>query len=63
MRQLLATQTILSPKLLIKDHNTISKKGEFPTILVIPATNFTATFFKIGYLEIKRCLDKGKLNY
>ena len=26
-------------------------------------TNFTATFSNIGYLEIKRCLEKGKVNY
>ena len=51
------------PKLLIKNHKTIKKKGELPTRLVIPATNFTATFYKIGYLGIKRCLDKGKVNY
>ena len=31
--------------------------------MVIPATNFTATFSKIGYLGINRCLDKGKVNY
>ena len=31
--------------------------------MVIPAKNFTATFSKIGYLGIKRCLDKGKVNY
>ena len=31
--------------------------------MVIPATNFTATFYKIGYLGIKRCLDRGKMNY
>ena len=31
--------------------------------MVIPATNFTATFSKIGYLGIKRMLDKGKVNY
>ena len=31
--------------------------------MVIPATKFTATFSKIGYLGIKRCLDKGKVNY
>ena len=34
-----------------------------PIRLVILATNFTATFSKIGYLGIKRCLDKGKVNY
>ena len=26
-------------------------------------SNFTATFSKIGYLEIKIFLDKGKVNY
>ena len=63
VRQSLATRAIPSPKLLIKDHKTINKNREFPTRLVIPATNFTATFSKIGYLGIKRCLDKGKVNY
>ena len=42
---------------------SINDKGEFPTRLVIPATNFTTTFYKIGYLGIKRRLDKGKVNY
>ena len=54
---------ILSPKLLIKDHKTINKKGKFPTRLLIPAINFTATLSKIGYLGIKMCLDKVKVNY
>ena len=49
--------------ILIKNHNKIKEKGKFPTKLVIPATNFTATFSKIGYLGIKRFLDKGKVNY
>ena len=63
VRQLLATKAIPYPKLLIKDHNKINKKGELPTRLVIPATNFTATFSKIVYLGIKRLLDKGNVNY
>ena len=63
MRQSLETQAIPYTKLLIKDHKTINEKGDFPTRLVIPAINFTATFSKIGYLGIKRCLDKGKVNY
>ena len=54
VRQLLATRVIPSPKLLIKDHKTINEKGKFPTRLVIPRTNVTATFSKIGYLGIKR---------
>ena len=63
MRQSLATRAIPSPKRFIKDHTTINKKGGFPTRLVIPATNFTATFSKISYLGIKRCLEKDKVNY
>ena len=63
VRQSLATIAIPSPKLLIEDHKTINENGEFSTRLVIPATNFTATFSKIGCLGIKRCLDKGKLKY
>ena len=31
--------------------------------MVIPAKNFTGTLSKIGYLGIKRCQDKGKVNY
>ena len=54
---------IPSLTLLIKDYKIINEKRESPTRLVIPATNFTATFSKIGYLWIKRCLYKGKVNY
>ena len=63
VRQLLATRAIPSPKLLIKDQKTINEKGGSPIRLVIPATNFTATFSKFGYLGIKRCMEKGKVNY
>ena len=63
MRKSLATRAIPSPKLLIKDHKKINENGEFPTRLVTPATNFTATFSKIGYLGIKVCLDRRKVNY
>ena len=63
VRQYLATRAIPSSKILIKDHKTINEKGGFPTRLVIPATNFTTNVSNIGYLGIKRCLDKGKVNY
>ena len=62
-RKLIATREIPSPKLLIKDHNTINEKGEFPTRLVVPATNCTATFSKIDYIGIKIILDKAKVKY
>ena len=63
MRSSVATQAIQYIRLLIKDHKTINNKGGFPTQLVITATKFSATFSKIGYLGIKRMLDKGKVNY
>ena len=53
----------MPPKLLIKYHKTLNKKGEFTTRLAIPATNFTTTISKIGYLRIKIILDKEKVNY
>ena len=63
VRQLLVTKAIPPPRLLIQNHMTINEKEEYQKILVIPATNCTATFSKIGYLGIKRLLDKGKVNY
>ena len=63
MRQLLALRAIPSPKLLIKHHKKINQKWEFPTRLVIQATNFTTTFSKIRYFGTKRCLDKREVNY
>ena len=53
VRQSLAMQEIPYPKLSIKDPNTFDKKGEYPTRLVIPATNFTLIFYKIQYPGIK----------
>eukprot|EP00957_Ditylum_brightwellii_P084912 6456716-Ditylum_brightwellii.AAC.1 len=35
----------------------------FPTRLVIPATNFTAAFSKLGYMGIKKVLDDHEVNY
>ena len=62
VRKSLATRAIPFPKLLKTDHKKINERGKLPTRLVILATNFTATLSKIGYLGIKRCLDKGKVN-
>ena len=57
------TQVILSPKLRIKYHKTINNKGELSTRLVLPKTNFTTRFSKIGYLGINQMLEKGKVNF
>ena len=48
VRKSLASRSLPSPKLLTKDNNTINKKGDSPTRLVIPTTNFTATFSNIS---------------
>ena len=46
------------PKLLIKDHKKQNKEGEYPTRLIVAATNFTAAFSKLGYLGIKSIFEK-----
>eukprot|EP00957_Ditylum_brightwellii_P169137 12873952-Ditylum_brightwellii.AAC.1 len=58
----IASKAIPQPQPLVKDHKKREENGDFPTCLVIPATNFTATFSKIGYLGIKQASDlKEKL--
>ena len=46
-----------------KYHKITNDKGEFPTILVILATNFTVTFSNLGYLGMKIMMEKAKVNY
>jgi hypothetical protein len=48
LEEKLETRAIPAPKLLIKDHKKIKKDGTYPTRLIIPATNFTSGFAKIG---------------
>ena len=54
------SKAIPTPKLLIKDHKK-KINDEYPTRLIIPATNFTATFSKLGYLGLKAILDENKI--
>ena len=56
------SKAIPTPKLLIKDHKKRTNDG-YPTRLIIPATNFTATFSKLGYLGLKAILDKNEILY
>ena len=49
--------------LLIKDHKKKNAEGVFPTRIIVPATNFTAGFAKLGYLGIKRIFNKENINY
>ena len=50
-------------KILIKDHKKTNEKWEFPTRLVIPATNFTANVPQDWLSWDKSCLHKVKVYY
>eukprot|EP00957_Ditylum_brightwellii_P210426 15364951-Ditylum_brightwellii.AAC.1 len=63
LKEGIASKAIPQPQLLVKDHKEPDNDSSFPTRLVILATNFTATFSKLGYLGIKRVLDDNKVNY
>ena len=57
------SKAIPTPKLLIKDQKKLKSIGELPTRLVIPATKFSATFAKDGYLGLKNILENNEINY
>ena len=59
----LNTKSIPTPKLLIKDHKNANTNGKFPTSMVIPTTNFTATFSKVVYIGLKAVLDNHQVDY
>jgi hypothetical protein len=54
VKESLNSKAIPSPKLLIKDHIEINDYKNYQTWLVVPATNFTTTFSKLGYIGIKK---------
>ena len=51
------------PKLLIKDHKEPNSKGNFPTRLICPVSNFTATFPKVGCIGIKEIFHREGIIY
>ena len=57
------SKAIPQPKILIKDHKKKGSDGNYPSRLVVPATNFTAGFSQLGYLGIKCILDSNKVKY
>eukprot|EP00957_Ditylum_brightwellii_P096454 7346254-Ditylum_brightwellii.AAC.1 len=60
MMENLNSRAIPEPQLLIEDHKKVQKDGHYLTRLVIPATNFAATFLKIGYMAMKNIFyDSG----
>jgi hypothetical protein len=63
VKESLNSKAIPSPKLLIKDHKFVNDDGTYPTRLVVPATNFTSAFSKLGYIGIKKIIDAAGINY
>ena len=59
----IAAKCIPTPRLLIKDHKPPDEAGNYPTRLLIPATNFTQCFAKIGYKAIKAVLHAHCIQY
>lgn len=56
-------RTIHNPKILIEDHKKPDENGFYPTRLVVPDTNFTSVFPKIGYIGIKKLFDSNIINH
>ena len=57
VKEALDSKAIPVPNLLITDHKEINSNGNHPTRLVVPATNFTLAFSKLGYIGIKKIID------
>ena len=63
IKKSLKTKSIPTPKLMINHHKKLNTNGEFPTRLVIPATKFTTTSTKVGYLGLKSIIDIYLVDY
>jgi hypothetical protein len=57
------SKAIPQPKILIKDHKGPDQEGNFPTRLVVPPTNFTAGFPKLGYMGIKSVFEEQGIDF
>jgi threonine synthase len=62
VKESINSKAIPAPKLLIKDYKEINDDGNYPTRLVVPATNFTSAFPKLGYIGIKKIMDEVSIN-
>ena len=63
LKEKVQSKAIPNPKILVKDHKKPGPDGRLPTRLVVPATNFTAGFPKIGYLGIKNLFKEHDVDY
>ena len=59
----LESKSIPTSKLIIKDHKKVNEEGDYPSRLIVPASNFTSGFPRLGYLGMKRIFDSAKINY
>ena len=59
---ILESRSIPTPRLLVKNHKPLHN-GEYPTRLVVPATNFTAGFANLGYRGIKAIFEKHYISF
>jgi len=60
LRETIESKAVPTPKLMIKDHQKkIPTTNQYPTRLVVPGQNFNAGFAKMGYLAIKRILERA----
>eukprot|EP00957_Ditylum_brightwellii_P155835 11863007-Ditylum_brightwellii.AAC.1 len=63
LNKCIASKAIPQPQLLVKDHKEGDENSDFPTILVILATNVTAIFSKMSYMMIQKVLDDTGVIY
>eukprot|EP00957_Ditylum_brightwellii_P179865 13701868-Ditylum_brightwellii.AAC.1 len=63
LKEGIALKAVPQSQLLIKDHEDLEDNGEYPTCLVIPVTNCTDTFLKVGYMANHKVLDRNNVNY
>ena len=59
----IGARDIPTPRILVKDHKDKGPDDFWPVRLVIPATNYTQCFAKMGYKIIKSCFDLNQIKY
>ena len=57
------SRDIPTPRFLLKVHKDQGKDGFWPVYLVIPATNYTECFAKMGYNIIQKTFDECGVKY
>ena len=63
LKETIDSKAIPTPKLSMKDHKKPNEDRDFPTRIVIPATNFTSGFPKLGFSGIRNIFDENNINH